>query len=607
MKLKELIFSNFRGYKDETKISFENDLTAITGRNDAGKSTILEALEIFFNNKTVKIDAADKNVNSQSSEVSISCVFDELPHEIIVDENFPTNFSLEYLLNEEGNIEIKKVYRVQKTVSTPSILIKCLHPTVDSLDNLHGLKLAELKKLGKDQGIEDQVEDKRVASLWRQAIWKSVQELELSLIELDISSLEKDSKAIYKKIEAELPTFALFKSDRESNDADPEAKNPMQVAVEQAKKSLQGEIDVLQGKIEEAVISVAERTKEKIREMDPALASELHPRFKEKPKWTFSFTLDGEDGVPINKRGSGVRRLILLNFFRAEAEKKRTENSSPRVIYAIEEPETSQHPSYQLMLIEALISLSCRPECQIILTTHVPALAGLLPTESIRFIEKSTDNKPIIEAGTEAILEKVAFSLGVLPESEIASSKAVLLVEGHSDVTFINHSAEMLKASGDIEFTLLELGIAPIPIGGCGNLKHWVSKKLIEQLGLDWGILMDSDVGDPIQNPRNIAKIDELKSDGKVAIITRKREPENYLSPEIFRESHDVDIEYTDTCDAKKIIASTLTVRKDDVLERFWPRMSAEQIKSTSRYEENGEEKIEIKEILELVASLVKG
>ena len=37
---------NFRSYKDEITISFE-DLTAFVGKNDIGKSSILEALDIF--------------------------------------------------------------------------------------------------------------------------------------------------------------------------------------------------------------------------------------------------------------------------------------------------------------------------------------------------------------------------------------------------------------------------------------------------------------------------------------------------------------------------------------------------------------------------------
>ena len=48
MKIKYLMLKNFRSYKGETKINFD-DLTVLVGKNDIGKSTILEALDIFFN------------------------------------------------------------------------------------------------------------------------------------------------------------------------------------------------------------------------------------------------------------------------------------------------------------------------------------------------------------------------------------------------------------------------------------------------------------------------------------------------------------------------------------------------------------------------------
>ncbi|MEM5639843.1 AAA family ATPase [Bacillus toyonensis] len=53
------------------------------------------------------------------------------------------------------------------------------------------------------------------------------------------------------------------------------------------------------------------------------LAQQLLPQPKKEPEWhkIFNFTLDGDNEIPINKRGSGVRRLVLLNFFRAQAER----------------------------------------------------------------------------------------------------------------------------------------------------------------------------------------------------------------------------------------------------------------------------------------------
>lgn len=46
---------NFRGYTN-TKVVFDSQMNVIIGRNDVGKSTILEALEIFFNGEQIKID-----------------------------------------------------------------------------------------------------------------------------------------------------------------------------------------------------------------------------------------------------------------------------------------------------------------------------------------------------------------------------------------------------------------------------------------------------------------------------------------------------------------------------------------------------------------------
>lgn len=59
MKIKNVAIKNFRGYSDEINSDFE-DLTAFVGKNDIGKSTILEALDIFFNDGkgVTKLDKA---------------------------------------------------------------------------------------------------------------------------------------------------------------------------------------------------------------------------------------------------------------------------------------------------------------------------------------------------------------------------------------------------------------------------------------------------------------------------------------------------------------------------------------------------------------------
>jgi predicted ATP-dependent endonuclease of OLD family len=77
MKLNSLIIKNFRGYRD-IKIPFNENLNLIIGRNDVGKSTILDALEIFFNNDKVKMEVSDLNIDAIKegvTEITIGATF----------------------------------------------------------------------------------------------------------------------------------------------------------------------------------------------------------------------------------------------------------------------------------------------------------------------------------------------------------------------------------------------------------------------------------------------------------------------------------------------------------------------------------------------------
>ena len=47
MKIKKVIIRNFRAYREQKIIDID-DLTVFVGKNDVGKSTTLEALDIFL-------------------------------------------------------------------------------------------------------------------------------------------------------------------------------------------------------------------------------------------------------------------------------------------------------------------------------------------------------------------------------------------------------------------------------------------------------------------------------------------------------------------------------------------------------------------------------
>ncbi len=602
MILEEIKIKNFRGYRTETIIPISN-LTAFIGKNDAGKSSILEALEIFFNNSLVTCEREDLNIYADNNQIEITCVFGEIPNELVLDAAAPTSLANEYLLNENDKLEIKKVFPATAAKPKEKIYIICKHPSINNAKDLLELKKNELKARANQLNIPQANYNGNINSTIRQAIWQSFEELNCQRTELLVD--KEDTKRVYTALENYLPIYALFQSDRQSKDDDKEVTDPMKLAVQQALSELTVELEYIKNQVRNKAIDTANRTLAKLKEMSPELANELIPEFKTEPKFDsqFKLTINSEENIPVNKRGSGVRRLILLNFFRAEAERLRIQHQGNQIIFAFEEPETSQHPDHQEMLIQAFIELSITGNSQIILTTHTPALAGLLPLNSLRFIEK-VENDRTVELGTEEVFEKVAQTLGVLADPIPKNASAILLIEGKSDVSFINHTATTLKNAGYLTHTFQEKRIALVPIGGCGNLKHWQTLRLVEQFQIPYCVLLDSDKGTN-EEQKNAEAILELVQNGTKAYVTRKREPENYIHLDCLNLPAGIVLNITDTCDAKVLISNQKSIRKELILERYWTRMTAEQIRQVEEYNDNGTIHFEFSEMFQDFLNIV--
>lgn len=424
--------------------------------------------------------------------------------------------------------------------------------------------------------------------------------MDLQNLEDQLIPLKKgDGKALWEKLRHNLPLFALFKSDRGSSDQDKEVQDPMKLAVDLALRQVTADLDAIQQKVQKQALEVAQRTLRKLHEMDRDLADDLQPKFKEAPKWSsiFKLNLDSELDIPLNKRGSGVRRLILLSFFRAEAERLRTQDNITDVIYALEEPETSQHPSNQRMIIESLLEISTASNSQVLVTTHVPALAELLPLQSLRFIHRPEGaHLPVVDLPSNETYQKIAKTLGILAEAESVQARGIVMVEGHSDVTFLTHTATVLKAAGHLSHTLEDNNIVPLITGGCGNLKHWVNLQLLHKLGKPHLAFMDSDKLTESDTPggQNQRNFDEMSRNGLKIIFTKKREAENYLCPTLLDGITQID----DYDDVKALAADK------KILEKKWPLMTADKILSRDQYTEAGITRNELKDALNQILEI---
>lgn len=539
MKIKALVLENFRSYRQRTTIPF-SQLTGFIGRNDAGKSTVLEALDIFFEGNVVKIDSADASMGGDARNVRIGVIFNDLPAQLVLDTNSLTTLQAEYLLNADGDLEIHKVFNCSNQTPKAVASAFALHPTAQYAADVLQKTQAELRTLIRERGLQNNCNQAENPSM-RQAIYQSIGALNLALSEVPLN--DKNGKAIWSALQSYMPIFALFQSDRPSSDQDPEVQNPMKVAIEQALDSLETQLEQVTAEVHRKAQETAQRTLEKLKQTYPEIATSLEPKFK-KPPWKSIFKLDleSDDGIPLNKRGSGVRRLVLLCFFQAEAEKRRVEAQAgavPRrsVVYAIEEPETSQHPDSQEQIIGALRSLADAGD-QVVLTTHVPALAALIPLESLRFVDRDpVTNVVRVRSGTQgdAVYAEIADALGVLPDPLAKQGiRLAVLVEGKTDIDALRSMIQVLVAEGEIP-PIDENGIFWTIGGGDNTLKDWVERRYLDKLNVPQVMLQDSDRTSralPISTEKTAWLQAMQARPNTTAFLTKKRSMDNYLHPD---------------------------------------------------------------------------
>lgn len=482
MRLAKFRIKNFRGYKDK-KIDF-TDFTTFVGINDSGKSTIFEALDIFFGNS--KIEKSDRTVNS-TDDVELTAYFSDLPREIKL-ETIPTTLKEEFLTLNDDNSDKDYLVLRQKYSGEGLKLSEFLvstFPSDESVQNIHTSKITALRKAFSSLIVDV---DKRKSTEIRKVALKDAAKrsgLETTEISLNGNGSLKDIASV---IHANLPMYQLFKSDRSNTDADSEIQDPIKAIIKTAllHKDIQDKLVDIASDIEESVTNITNKTLVMLREMDNSLSNDLNADFKQ-PNWSsvFKFNLDTDSGIPLNKRGSGVRRLILLNFFRAEARRKleqseKEQNNEINIIYAFEEPETSQHPKFQTMLIDSFKTMSDLDHVQVCITTHSPAIAKIVPKAGIRLVKKEAGEANVL-SGETAIGEVIA-QLGIVPNIKLYPDQldCVVVVEGPTDALFFQYIYDKWSSKTDSE----KSKTAFISGGGASSIVDVLNLNFIKQLNL---------------------------------------------------------------------------------------------------------------------------
>jgi predicted ATP-dependent endonuclease of OLD family len=493
MKLKKLILKNFKAYK-EAEIDF-NNISVIVGKNDAGKSTILQALNLFFNPKDAsKADIFYKNSNDTAKEILIECHFDISADEVkLGGEDKGVLITETNLLNKDGYFVVGYKYTEKSLSKSPFIsesYVKCHNYDISALDwSSKKNSLEQMNKKELDEAIKTLKITKPDNTDGRENHWKRKaieadivsQNINKSCIEIALGE-KKDKEDRLTPVIDRLPKFKLFSNDKANSIGDKENS----AVIENEIKNI-----------------IAEQMKSQLEEINKAMQAGMQAKLSslnETYKHFFNFlgqdTFTLQDGTPaitfktngivdnkglnIENRGSGFRRLALLSLHLSA----HTEEEYKDMIFAIEEPETSQNPHNQRGIIDAMHKLTDKGS-QIIITTHSPAMAKEFSGENVEYtvVENNGDLSNVKKYNTRTeLFDDIVNLLGILPVdiNSFKGKKLIIFVEGYDDAIIL-HEIGKIKKVLDIVFA---------PTDG-SSMPNYINLNYLGFLGLPYGMFID--------------------------------------------------------------------------------------------------------------------
>lgn len=226
--------------------------------------------------------------------------------------------------------------------------------------------------------------------------------------------------------------------------------------------------------------------------------------------------------VPLDEWGSGTqnRTQIMLSILQANKIKsKKDDENRITPIVLIEEPESFLHPSAQAEFGRVLRELANKLKIQTIVTTHSPyMLSQENPNSNILLDRKSFRNKLketiVVDVKEDNWMQPFSEILGLdsnefLDWKNVLNTKFdyVLLVEGDTDKKYLEY-IDSLNVSG----YKLHSGIEIVPYGGKDALKNTILLKFIIEKFKKVYITFDLDFKSEIEKSMNRIGLMEGKS-----------------------------------------------------------------------------------------------
>ena len=517
MIIQELRVKNYRSIKDAT-LSI-GELTALVGRNGAGKSNFLNALALFFDPATKSlVNDADRFANDPSAPVSIGLTFGNL-------DSADLEFFAKYV--RDGTLRVTRLFDATHdgTFHGEQKQLPEFKPVRDETDKRTKTKkynelrdksrFSDLPKITRSDQVDEAFQD-----------WESrhPDDLKIHSVESQFFGYTNVRGSAFRQRVSFLHIPAV--RDAQEDATDGRGSSISDVVNELFRSELEQSEDL--GRIRESAANqyddLVQRTAEQhVPALERGLSNLLQgfspgnevslgltdsEAFRiPAPQVQVNITEDGYE-TSVERTGHGTQRAFIFSVLRKRAEVVNASSSSdeptgdgantnlPSVFLAIEEPELYQHPTRQRHIAATLRQLTAGSNAasvQVMYTTHSPQFVSMDRCDDIRVIRKSAVGEGeasatvVSHAKFEDLVERLRTvrvigkkettdvvrgklkAMSTVESNEGIFARCVVLVEGDTD------RAVLCAVARRIGHDLDERDISVIPCSGKYNIPKLVA------------------------------------------------------------------------------------------------------------------------------------
>jgi len=513
IELVKFRIKNYRSITDSGDCYLANKITVLAGKNESGKSSILEALEDFDTEKEIRKSATPIHDESKKPEIIVTFqVGNNIINEIMEKIKFSKKFE------SDIEITIKKDFPKKYSLDDSSLLVFGINKTIatelyqeikDAIKELALIRPFPIETLENLEVFKSQYQSyytpakQELGQITDESLRNRFSEL-LDMVKTNFNIYEgavSFEEKFLQEFKAYIPTFILFSS---FDDKVPNKIPFSELETNNIIKDLTEISDLNIGLIKE---SASDRTRQKHKKEVNIKLSEDYKTFWTQDASNLSIDWDSnylyfwiEEGdyfyePEIRSKG---RQWHLAFYIRVTA---RAKEDAPNVIL-IDEPGLFLHAKAQKDILGKMEA--CASRSPIIFSTHSPYLIHSNKLNRVRLVTRTDDGGTKItklHAGADKeTLTPILTAIGEDVSIGIKTDKKnSVVVEGISDYFYLYSFKKIINHNKDINVVPCTGGKTPIYVGSI--LFGWginpifcldsdksgeeIKKELQEKLGID--------------------------------------------------------------------------------------------------------------------------